>query len=215
MVYPLVKWIIPSIYKLWLKKAEGEGNIPKDKPFIIAANHSSYYDVILPHSIIIPKLNKKIHALVSSIYWKFFIARLILDWGECIPVYIKKEKDARKKNDESFRKALGYLDKGEPVMIFPEGTRSPDGKLKKAYSGVARLALISGAPVLPIGIINSHKVLPKGKIFPRFTRAWLKIGKPMKFGKHSGRRISNKLLEKTTRDIMKKIAGLTGQQYRH
>lgn len=213
MAYPISKWIIPPIYKLWIRKIEGLENIPKDRPFIIAANHASYYDALLPAVIIVPRINRKVHAMVNSFYWKPFITRFFLDLWEAIPVYVGKEKDAKKKNKEAFQKALSYIKKGEPIMIFPEGTRSRDGKLKKAYPGAAKLALKSKIEVLPVGVIDSFKVLPRGAIFPRFARCEVKIGKPMNF--NYNKKTTKKIIDETTRSIMKQIAKLINQKYTH
>ena len=200
------------IYKLWIGKVDGLENIPKNQAFIIAANHASYFDTVLPHSLIIPITNKKIHALVNSRYWGNPITDTILDGSECIKVYIGENA---KGNLESLEKALYYLKKGDIVLMFPEGSRSPDGKLRKAYSGIARLALKSQAPVLTFGIVGSHKVLPKGKIFPRFERCEVKIGKPMHFDGYNNKKINEKVLEDITRKIMEDIAKLIGQKYNH
>lgn len=213
MAYPISKRIIPPIYSLWIRKIEGLENIPKDRPFIIAANHASYYDALLPVVIIAPRLNKTIHPMVNSFYWKIFITRFFLDLWGAIPVYVDRENHAKKKNKQAFEKALSYLKKKEPVMIFPEGTRSKDGKLKKAYSGVARLALKSKVQVLPVGVIDSHKVLPRGAIFPRLARCEVKIGKPMNF--NYNKKTTKKIIDETTRSIMKQIAKLINQKYTH
>lgn len=215
MVYPIGKLIILPIYKLWLRKVEGLGNAPRDKPFIIAANHASYYDALLMHSILMPKINKKIHALVNSFYWKPFTTRLFLDWGECIPVYVDEGKNHKEKNKQAFEKALSYLKKGELIEIFPEGKRSPDGKLQKAYPGVAKLALKAKVPVLPCGIIGSNKVLPRGANLPRLTKCEVKIGKLMHFDKYYNKKLNNKIFEEVTRSIMKKIAKLINQKYNY
>lgn len=213
MVYPIGKIIVPPIYKLWLRKVEGLENVPKNKTFIIATNHSSYYDAVLMHSIIVPYLDKKIHALVNSYYWKNFITRVFIEWGEGIPVFVEKEKNAKKRNQESFEKALSYLQKNDLIMIFPEGRRSADGKLRKAYTGIARLALKAKVPVLPVGIIGANKVLPVGKTFPRFARCEVNIGQLMYFENYYSKKINDKVLEEATRKIMKEIATLIGQKY--
>lgn len=215
MVYPIGKLIIPPIYKLWLRKVEGLENVPRDKPFIIAANHASYYDALLMHSILIPKINKKIHALANSFYWKPFITRLFLDWGGCIPVFVEEEKKQKEKNKQAFEKALNYLKKGELIEIFPEGKRSYDGKLQKAYSGIAKLALKAKAPVLPCGISGSNQVLPRGAILPRLTRCEVKMGRLMFFDKYYNKKLNNKIFEEVTRSIMKEIAKLIGQKYNY
>ncbi len=215
MVYPISRWIIPFIYSPWIRKVEGIENIPKNIPFIIAANHTSYYDALLVPVIIAPKTNKKMHALVNSFYWKPFITRFFLDLWDSIPVYVEKEKEAKEKNKQAFEKALIYLKKNEIIMIFPEGKRSYDGKLQRAYTGVAKLAIKAKAPVLPVGIIDSNKILPVGKMLPRLKRCEVKIGKLIYFDKYYNKKINNKILEVITRQIMKEIAKLIRQEYNY
>ena len=98
-------------------------------------------------------------------------------------------------------------------MIFPEGKRGDGRRLQKAYTGVAKLALLSKAPILPIGVIGSDKVLPKGKSLPRFVRCEVNIGKPMYLHQYYNKKINEKALQEVTRSIMKEIAKLIGQEY--
>lgn len=214
MVYPIGRLTVLPIYKLWLRKVEGLENVPERIPFIAASNHASLYDGILLYCILIPKINKSIHALVNSAYWSNFITRAIVEWGKAIPVFVGDERNS-KKNKEAFEKAVNYLKKGEVIGIFPEGKRSPDGKLQKAYTGAAKLALKAKIPVLPIGIIGSNRVLPKGKTFPRFARCDVKIGKLMHFEKYYGKKHDGKALEEATRSIMKEIAKLINKEYNY
>ena len=215
MIYSISKLIIPPIYRLWVRKIEGVDNIPKDKAFILAGNHTSYFDVLLLPSIILPKLSIKMHALVNSYYWKPLFSGFFLTKWECIPVYIDKEKNAKGKNKKALEKALEYLKNNEIMMIFPEGKRSPDGKLQKAYNGIARLALKAKVPVLPCGIIGSNKVMPKGAAFPRFVRCEVNIGNPMHFEKYYNKKLTKKMLDDITRSIMKEIAKLSKQEYNY
>src|SRR3989338_868943 len=189
MAYPIARYIVKLIYWPWLKEIKGLENIPKDKPFIIAANHSSYFDIMLPHLCIIKTIDTHILTFVNASYWKIPLVGAFLDWAGGIPVYVRHENGAKKKNMESFKKALDYLKKGGAILIFPEGTRSDDGKLKKAHTGIAKLAIKSKTPILPFGIIDAHRVLPKGAMLPRFRRA--------------------------TRKIMKEIAKLINQKYNY
>jgi len=214
MVYPIGKLIIPPVYKLWLRNAEGIENIPKDKAFIIAANHSSYYDTLLPHVLILPIIDKKIIALVNNTYWSNLATRMFLDWGNCTPVYVGKYYD-KKKNEKSINKAIKYLKNKGVVLIFPEGTRSIKGELQRAHTGIAKLALKAKVPVLPFGIIGAYKTLPKGKIFPRFIRCEVKIGKLMYFDKYYNKKLNDKTLYEITRNIMKEIGKLIGQKYKY
>ena len=105
------------------------------------------------------------------------------------------------------------MKKGELAGIFPEGTRSPDGKIQKAKSGIANLAIAAKVPVLPIGIIGSHKILPKGNFFPRLKRCTINIGKPLVFKQYYNKKINKRMLDNVTRSIMKEIAKLAGQKY--
>lgn len=214
MVYPAGRILIWPWYRLWLRKADGLNNIPVNEPFILVANHSSYYDSALIHGIVALRIEKRIHPFVDSWFWKVPIIRIFLNVGECIPVYVNKEKGSKEKNREAIKKALHYLKKGELILVFPEGGRSPDGKLKKAYNGAARLALKAKVPVLPIGIIGSHRVLPVGKTLPRLERCEVKIGKLIYFGKYYNKPINDKILEEATRSVMEQIAKLIGQKYK-
>jgi len=202
------------IWMLWTRSIGGLENIPRGKAFIIALNHSSYYDTGLVHALLIPLLDKKVHPFVNSSYWKYkFVARIFLSPGEAIPIYIKKEDNYKQKNKKAFNKALYYAKKGEPLMIFPEGKRSKDGKLGKAYTGIAKLALKAKIPVIPMGVIGSNKVWPKGKTFPRFKRCDIKIGKPIYFEDYYNKKPTEYIYEQVTRIIMKEIAKLIGQKY--
>ena len=215
MIYPFWETIVRPVYLLWTRNVQGLENLPKGKPFMVAANHSSYYDTLLIPIILIPFLGKKVTALVSSRYWKIPIANYVLTHGECIPVYIGNEKDAKRKNKESLTKAVNYLKKGNIIFMFPEGTRSLDGKLKKAHIGIAKLAIKSKVPVLPFGIIDSYKVLPKGKLLPRFKKCEVNIGKPINLEKYYRKPLNKINLENATRDIMEEIAKLIGQKYNY
>lgn len=212
MAYPIAKRIILIIYKPWIRRVEGLENVPKSGHFIIAANHSSYFDVFLLPIIILPKISSRIHAWVNAYYWNNTITRFFLDMWGGIPMHVAKEKNAKERNKASFKLTISHLKKNEPVMIFPEGTRN-DGKLKKAYTGIARLVLAAKIPVLPCGIIDANKVLPKGKMLPRFARCEVKIGRLMYFDKYYNKKINEKILNEVTRAIMKEIAKLINQKY--
>ena len=206
MAYPIAKLVIKPIIGLWIRRIEGMENIPKDKPFIVAANHASYYDALLVPSVVAPVADKKIIALVNSFYWKPFLTRFFLNLWKAIPVYVEKDNFSKKKNQEAVEKALGSIKKGNILMIFPEGKRSYDGKLQKAYTGIAKIALKARVPVLPVGVIGANNVLPRGAILPRFKRCRVNIGKPIYFEKQKNK-------DEMTRIIMKEIAKLIGQKY--
>ena len=149
--------------------------------------------------------------MVNNRYWNNKIDASILDWGGCFPIYVSG--NSKKKNDKSFDKAFEYLKKKDPVQIYPEGLRSVDGKLQKGKTGIVRLALSAKTPILPIGIIGSNKVLPKGSFFLRFKRCAVNIGKPIYLDKYYKRKKTKKLFRQLTDKVMKEIAKLSGQEY--
>ncbi len=187
--------------------------------FVVAANHSSYLDDFFMPYIIFKHVNKKLHIFVNSRYYKIFFIKKFLDYHECIPVDVNKNvpdyKRRRITNENAFRDALMYLKKGDIFGIFPEGSRSINGKLKKAKTGVARVALEARVPVIPMGIKGSYEIIPKGAIFPRFKRADIIIGKPIYLDEYYGKEKDYKTLEEVVTLIMKKIAKLIDQEYNH
>ncbi|MEA2036550.1 MAG: lysophospholipid acyltransferase family protein [Nanoarchaeota archaeon] len=213
MVYPIGKLIVSPLARLWVRKIDGLGTRLKERHFIIAANHSSFMDDLAIAPMIISYINKKVHMYCNDRFYKNKFFATFLRWGECIPISIQtKNKEVNKR---AFKLALKYLNKGEPVGIFPEGGRSIDGKLREAKTGIAHLALESKVPVLPIGIIGSHKTFPKGAKFPKFKRFDIKIGQFIYLDEYFSRKNNKKILKEATTLIMKDIGKLIGQEYRY
>lgn len=213
MVYPIGKLIVPSIAKLWIRRITHLENIPRDRPFIIAANHSSFLDDFSVVPIVIMHVNKRVHMYCNDRFYKNKLLAAFLRWARCIPISIQTRNKAV--NKRAFKLALEYLKKGEPVGIFPEGGRSIDGKLREAKTGIARLALSSKVPVLPVGVVGSHKVFPKGAKFPRFKRFDINIGKLVYFDKYFSKENNKKVLKEVTTLIMKEIGKLTNLEYNY
>ncbi len=214
MVYPIAKHIIvPLVKSLWVKKAIGLDNLPKDKPFIFACNHGSFIDDIILPVVIIPHINKYAHIYCNDSFFKNPVTGSFIRWGKVIPIRVYKSKDQKKINKKAFKLAKNYLKKGEPVGIFPEGHRTKDGKLQKARSGVAALALAAKVPVVPIGTIGTFKIWPKGTSMPTLNKCTVKIGKPIYFDKYYKKENNQKVLKDITNKIMKEIAKLSRQKY--
>ena len=213
MVYPIGKLIIPPIIKLWLRRINGSENIPKDNVFVIAANHSSFLDDFSIVPIIVQCINKRVHMYCNDRFYKNKLLAAFLNWASCIPISIQTKN--KQTNRRAFKLAIKYLKKGEPVGVFPEGGRSIDGKLREAKTGIAKLALTSKKPVLPVGIIGSYEVLPKGAKFPKFKRFNIRIGKLIYLDKYFGKENNKKVLKDVTTLIMKEVGKLIGQKYRY
>jgi len=207
MAYPIAKIIIPPIIKFWTKEVKGLENVPKKGPFIIAANHASYMDHFVIMCTLVPYLNKRIHHLAKKEHFDNIFKKIWHTYVGAVPL------DREKGGKEALKWAVKALKKGKIIAIHPEGTRSLTGKLQKAKTGVARLALLSKATVLPIGLIGTFEILPKGKYIPKLKKATMNIGKPMHFTEYYNKKINKKILNEITTRIMKEIAKLCRQKY--
>ena len=207
MVYFIPKFTIIPIVKLYVKEVNGIENLPKHGACIIAANHSSYMDHMIIGACIISQVNRKFHFLAKKEHFDSFLQRAWHRYMAAIPV------DRQKGGEEALAGAIKALKQGKIIAIYPEGTRAFTGKLQRAKTGIARLAILSKAPVLPIGLIGTFEILPKGRYIPKAKRAVLNIGKPMYFEKYYGNPITKRLLREITTKIMKEIAKLSNQKY--
>lgn len=207
MVYLPLKLTIIPIVKLYVKEVSGLDNLTKRGACIVAANHTSYMDHMIIGAYIVSHLNRKFHFLAKKEHFDNFFKKAWHDYVGAIPI------DREKGGKRALRWALKALKESKIIAIHPEGTRSLTGKLQKAKTGIARLALLSKAPVIPIGLIGTFDILPKGKYIPRFKRAIIKIGKPMYFPEYYNKKINKRILKEVTTKIMKEIAKLCKQEY--
>ena len=208
MVYPIIgKRIIPPIIRLWIKEANGLENVPKNRNFIVAANHESYMDHFFILCTLIPYLNKKIHFLSKKEHFNNPLKAAWHNYAGAIPL------DRQAGGKKALRWAIKALKQGKIIAIHPEGTRTLNGKLQIGKTGIARLVLSAHIPVLPVGIIGTFEILPKGKYIPKFKKGSINIGKPMYFDKYYNKRVTKKLLREITDKIMREIARLSKQKY--
>ena len=207
MVYPIGKRIIPSIVKkLWVREVNGRENLPRGGSFIIATNHASYMDHFVM-SLIVQYLDRKIHVLAKKEYFDNIFMKVWHSYVGAIPI------DRQSGGKGALKLAVKALKEGKIIGIYPEGTRSLNGKLQKAKTGIARLALAAKVPVVPVGLIGTFEVLPKGKYIPKFKKAIMNIGQSMHFEKYRNKKINKKMLREITSRIMKEIAKLSNQKY--
>ncbi len=202
MFYKISKMLVCPLLRAFFR-VETEGKIPKKGGYIIASNHESFLD----HFIFPCLIKRKIVYMAKSELFESRMGNfLFTNWGQ-IPVY------RGKKDKEAFKAAIRVLEKGGLFGIFPEGTRSPTGELFKGHTGVARIAMITGKPVIPIGMINTFEAMPKGRVFPRFKKVRVKIGKPMDFSIYQGMQNDRQMCRDVTDTIMRAIGELTGEEY--
>ena len=207
MVYFIGKRIIPPIVKLWIEGVNGLENVPRKGPFIIAANHESYMDHLIIMSSLVPYLNKKVHHLAKKEHFSNPLKAAWHNYAGAIPT------DRQKGGKKALKWAVNALKHGKIIAIHPEGTRSLTGKLQEAKTGVARLALLTKAPVVPAGLIGTFEILPKGKYLPKLKRASMNIGKPIYFPEYYNKKINKRIIKEVTRKIMQEIARLSMQKY--
>lgn len=206
--YSLIRKIIgPIVRLLWVGKIEGLHNIPKEGPIIVACNHESYFD-FLCFSAISPR---KIHYLAAE---KFFTSRL---WKPLMQITGQIRVD-RGNPDKSkvFGQIFSALEQGRMIGIFPEGTRSRDGKMLKAFTGVAQIALKAKVPILPVGVKGTYEIMSPHDKFPKFNKkAHLHIGEPMHFKEFYDLVHTDKHFRIVTDKVMVTISNLCGKKYPH
>lgn len=211
MFYWVVKAILkPLLRTIYRIRAEGVENIPKKAPAIIAANHLSFLD-----SFFIPLVvrRRKVTYLAKADYftsWK--TAWFFKNLGQ-----ISTERGGGRKSEQSLQIALEVLREGKLLGIYPEGTRSPDGHLYRGRTGVARLALTAGVPVIPCGLTGTDEVMPKNEKLPRMwgrPQVRLRFGKPLDFSRYEGKERDRFVLRSVTDEIMYEIMRLSGQEYK-
>ncbi len=207
MTYWLLKVILtPVLRGLYRVKAEGLSNVPREGPAILASNHLSFCD-----SIFLPLvLRRRITFVAKAEYFEdrrkawFFRAM-----GQ-IPI----KREGGSASAGAMLAAKDVLDAGGLFGIYPEGTRSPDGRLYKGHTGVARLALGCGVPVLAVAMIGTEQVQPIGQVRPRlFMPVRIRISEPMKFDHYLDHAENPLVLRQATDELMFELGELSGQEY--
>jgi 1-acyl-sn-glycerol-3-phosphate acyltransferase len=149
--------------------------IPDEGPVILAANHISNADAVILGAWLTKRLGRRIHWLGKKEMFDWPIVGWASRNGGVHPV------DRGAADIDAFRTAERVLNEGHVLMIFPEGTRSPTGELQRPKDGLAMLALRTGAPIVPIGIADTDRVWPKGRLLPRpGGHATMRVGLPFR-----------------------------------
>lgn len=212
MFYHLLKHVIlgPLLRLLFRPRIEGLENIPEDGAAIVAGNHLSFSDHFLMPAI----LKRRITFLAKAEYFtgpgvKGRLTAAFFRSAGQIPVD-RSGKDAGK---AALREGLGVLSKGELLGIYPEGTRSHDGRLYKGKVGVAAMALGAGVPVVPCAMVGTFEIQPPGQKLPKIRRVTIRFGRPLDFSRYAGMEGERAVLRAVTDEIMYEILALSGQEY--
>ncbi len=202
--------VAPLARMVYRPRVEGRDNVPRQGPVIIASNHLSFID-----SVAIPvAAPRPVHFLAKASYFEGrgmggWLTREFFRAIGASPVHRGAGQAALDALDQQRR----LLDEGFAVALYPEGTRSTDGRLYKGRTGVAFLALQTGAPVVPVGLVGTDKVMPVGAKFPSLReRVTVRFGAPLDLA-HHGPASSGRARRLATDDIMKAIHALSGQEF--
>jgi 1-acyl-sn-glycerol-3-phosphate acyltransferase len=208
-VVKAVLWpFLRVIFRPW---AEGTENVPREGPAILASNHLSFSD----HFFAPLPLPRKVVFLAKAEYFtrsglKGLFSKAFFSGMGQIPV----DRAGGEASERALRTGLRVLAAGELLGIYPEGTRTPDGRLYRGKTGVARLALESRAPVIPTAMIGGFEFQPPGKIAPRLRiRPGVRFGQPLDFSRYYGLEDDHVVLRAVTDEIMYELMKLSGQEY--
>ena len=212
MAYWLLKYILlgPLLYVMGRPKVEGLEYVPSSGPAILASNHLAVMD-----SFFLPLVvRRRITFLAKSEYFtgtgiKGWFSRWFFNAVGQVPID-RSDADAAQ---GALATATRLLGEGKLMGMYPEGTRSPDGRLYKGKTGLARLALETGVPVIPVAMIGTDAVNPPGTTWLRFGRVTVRFGKPMDFSRFDGL-AGNRFIERAVTDeVIYELMGLSGQEY--
>ena len=209
-------WVVKAILGPFLRIAfrpwsDGIENVPRGGPAIIASNHLSFSD----HFFAPLPLPRKVVFLAKSEYFtgrglKGLVSKAFFSGVGQIPV----DRSGGEAGARALRTGLRVLAQGHLLGIYPEGTRTPDGRLYRGKTGVARLALEGKAPVIPCAMIGGFEFQPPGKIRPRLrVRPGVRFGKPLDFSRYYGLEEDRIVLRAITDEVMYAIMKLSGQEY--
>lgn len=207
MKYVVIGPIVKAIFRPWII---GRRNVPAEGAAILASNHLSFIDsVFLPLMI-----DRPVSFLAKSDYFtgkgiKGWSTRMFMKGTGQLPI----DRSGGKASEASLNTGLRVLGRGDLLGIYPEGTRSPDGKLYRGRTGIARMALEAHVPVVPVVMVDTDTMMPIGRRIPRVARVGVVIGEPLDFSRFAGMEGDRYILRSVTDEIMVALQRLGEQEY--
>ncbi|MFI9831368.1 lysophospholipid acyltransferase family protein [Streptomyces sp. NPDC051913] len=212
MFYYLLKYVLlgPLLRLVFRPRIEGLEHVPASGAAIVAGNHLSFSDHFLMPAI----LKRRITFLAKKEYFtgpgvKGRLTAFFFRSAGQIPV----DRTGKEAGQAAIREGLGVLAKDELLGIYPEGTRSHDGRLYKGKVGVAVMALKAGVPVIPCAMIGTFEAQPPGKVIPNIHPVVIRFGEPLDFSRYEGMENEKAILRAITDEIIYAILNLSGQEY--
>ncbi|KQP71047.1 MULTISPECIES: 1-acyl-sn-glycerol-3-phosphate acyltransferase [unclassified Microbacterium] len=212
MFYWLMKYVVigPIVKAIWRPWIVGRRNVPAEGAAILASNHLSFVD-----SIFLPlMLDRPVAFLAKSDYFtgkglKGWATRMFFKGTGQLPI----DRSGGKASEASLNTGLQVLGRGDLLGIYPEGTRSPDGKLYRGRTGIARMALEAHVPVVPVVMVDTDTMMPIGTTVPRIVRVGIVVGEPLDFSRFEGMEGDRYILRSITDEIMVALQRLGEQEY--
>ncbi|WP_199546511.1 1-acyl-sn-glycerol-3-phosphate acyltransferase [Streptomyces sp. N35] len=212
MFYYVLKYVLlgPLLRLMFRPRIEGLEHVPATGAAIVAGNHLSFSDHFLMPAI----LKRRITFLAKAEYFtgpglKGRLTAFFFRSAGQIPV----DRSGKEAGQNAIREGLGVLNKGELLGIYPEGTRSHDGRLYKGKVGVAAMALKAGVPVVPCAMIGTFEAQPPGQKIPSLRPITIRFGEALDFSRYAGMDNEKAALRAVTDEIMYSILELSGQEY--
>lgn len=200
----------PAMRLMFRPQVEGAEHIPGDGPVILAGNHLTFID-----SMILPLVCDRQVVFIGKdeyVTGKGLKGRLMA-WFFTGVGMIPVDRDGGRGGVAALMTGRRVLEEGRMFGIYPEGTRSPDGRLYRGRTGIARLTLMTGAPVVPFAMIGTDKLQPGGAGLPRPGKVTVRFGEAMEFSRYEGMDRDRYVLRAVTDSVMAEVMQLSGQEY--
>ncbi|WP_405740011.1 1-acyl-sn-glycerol-3-phosphate acyltransferase [Streptomyces sp. NBC_01525] len=207
----LLKAILGFVMRvLYRPTVEGVERIPQTGPVILAGNHVTFIDSLFLSLVV----KRPVYFIGKDSYvtGKGLKGRLMA-WFFRSSGMIPVDRDGGRGGVAALMTGRRILEQGHAFGIYPEGTRSPDGRLYRGRTGIARLTLMTGAPVVPFAMIGTDKVQPDGKGMPRIAKVTVRFGEPLGFSRYDGMDRDRYVLRAVTDEVMSDVMELSGQEY--
>jgi 1-acyl-sn-glycerol-3-phosphate acyltransferase len=195
---------------LFRPRVEGADSIPGSGPVILAGNHVTFIDSMFLSLIV----KRQVYFIGKEEYVTGRgVKGRLMAWFFTTVGMIPVDRDGGHGGVAALMTGKRVLEEGKVFGIYPEGTRSPDGRLYRGRTGIARLALMTGAPVVPFAMIGTDRVQPGGSGMPRISRVTVRFGKPLGFARYEGMDRDRYVLRAVTDEVMSHVMRLSGQEY--
>ena len=206
-LYPAARAVLSPIFKaLWKVRVHGLENVPRHGGAIFCPNHTSVIDsFFLP--LVLPR---RITFVGKAEYMDSWKTKHLFPALGMIPI----DRSGGSASERALNTACRVLEEGQYFGIYPEGTRARDGRLHRGHTGPARLALRTGCPIIPVGILGTRDIQPPDAKVPRpFKRAEVRFGRPVEIARYADRADDRLVLRQIIDEVMFEIRNLTGQDY--